>query len=126
MNVSEHTFIQIDLENIMPFFRRDAVPIGVLVSSLFALSTVNPESNPALQGELIFNNVEMRNKQIYKILGSLPTIVARIYRHQQGKCPVEPNKKLGYVENFLYMLDSKLSGKPRLIKAVEQLWIVHA
>jgi len=81
----------------MPLFRRNAVPIGVLVSSLFALSTVNPETNPALQGEFIFNNIKMRNKQIYKILGSLPTMVARIYRHQQGQDPVKPSPKLGYV-----------------------------
>lgn len=82
--------------------------MGVLISALYALSTMTPEANPALQGEHIYQSPRLRNSQIYTILGILPTLVTRIYRHSMGKVPLEPHPTMGYVENFLFMLGSKL------------------
>jgi citrate synthase len=98
----------------------------VLISTLYALSCLTPEANPAIQGENIYKNIQLRNAQIYKILGILPTLVARIHRHIIGLPPIAPHPKLGYVENFLYMMDRKLQNKNRLVKALEMLWIVHS
>lgn len=63
--------------------------MGMVISCLAALSTFYPEANPALQGEKLYDkNVggeKLRNKQIYRLLGKLPTIAACAYRHRIGK-----------------------------------------
>lgn len=46
----------------MKSFRYDAHPMGMFVSTLAALSTFHPESNPALRGDKIYYNVKIRNK----------------------------------------------------------------
>ena len=73
-----------DLERIIQPFRWDAAPVGILISAFYALSTLIPEANPTIQGEFIFKDELLRNKQIYNIIGVLPTLVARIYRHGEG------------------------------------------
>ena len=47
----------------------------------------------------------MRNKQIVRIIGKLPTIAACAYRHRIGRPYNLPAENLSYSENFLYMLD---------------------
>lgn len=43
--------------------------MGILVSSIAALSTFYEEANPALQGPQLYSNQKLRNKQIFRILG---------------------------------------------------------
>lgn len=38
------------------------------------------------QGTDIYKNVRIRNKQIYRLIGKLPTIAACAYRHRIGRC----------------------------------------
>lgn len=128
--LSNHTYIHTDLERIIKTFRYDAHPMGMLCSAISALSTLHPEANPSLQGDKIYKNVHFLNKQIYRILGTLPTIAAYCYRHRIGKPFNQPRNDLGYIENFLYMLDylndSNFTSHPILIKALEILFILHA
>ncbi len=48
--VMEHTFLHTDVGELMKSFRYDAHPMGMLCSTLAALSTVHPEQNPSLMG----------------------------------------------------------------------------
>jgi citrate synthase len=70
-----------------------------------------PEANPALSGsDLYTRDIECRNKQVFRILGKLPTIAAQSYRHRIGRPYNNPNPPreltpLSYTEGFLYMLD---------------------
>ena len=50
----------------------------MLISTIAALSTFYPEANPALRGNDIFKNPRIRNKQIFRIIGKLPTIAAAV------------------------------------------------
>jgi len=115
----------------MGSFRYDAHPMGMLISTITAMSTFHPEANPALVGQNVYNDDKVRNKQIHRILGTMPTIAAYAYRHRIGRPYVNPSSKgLTYTENFLYMLD-KLSHKdyrphPRLARALDVLFILHA
>jgi citrate synthase len=128
--VINHTYIHTDLERIIKTFRYDAHPMGMLCSAISALSTLHPEANPSLQGDKIYKNTKFLNKQVYRILGTLPTIAAYCYRHRIGKPFNQPRNDLGFVENFLYMLDylndTKYNSHPVLIKALEILFILHA
>jgi len=113
-------------------FRYDAHPMGMLTSAFAALGTLHPEQNPALAGQAIYKKIELRNKQIVRIIGNAPTLAAMAYRTRIGRPFVQPNSELGYVENFLYMLDVMHEGPrdfkphPILVKALDVLFILHA
>lgn len=111
-----------DLSGMMKSFRYDAHPMGMLISTISAYSTLKPEANPALAGEQIYKNIGNRNKQIYRLLGVVPTIAANSYRHRVGREYNVPSEKLGYVENFLYMLDhlneENYKPHPKLVRAL--------
>jgi citrate synthase len=74
-----------DVSTLMKSFRYDAHPMGMLISTISAYSTLKPEANPALSGEQIYKNATFRNKQIYRLLGVVPTIAANSYRHRIGR-----------------------------------------
>lgn len=131
-----HSFMHNNLMTLMSTFRYDAHPMGMLISSIAACGTFYSEANPALAGLDIYNkNKDLRFRQIYRILGKVPTIAAQSYRHRIGRPynnPMSTNDvtPLTYTENFLYMLD-KLSEHhykphPVLVKALDKIWILHA
>jgi len=115
----------------MKSYRYDSHPMGMLIGTVSAMSTFHPEANPALNGQDLYKDERVRNKQIHRIIGTMPTISAFAYRHRIGRPYVDPTTdELSYTENFLYMLD-KLSNSnyrphPRLAKALDVLFILHA
>lgn len=125
-----HTFIHENLVELMKNFRYDAHPMGMLISTISAMSTFYPEANPALEGSDIYKNQSLMNKQIFRLLGKMPTIAACAYRHRIGRPYNNPTNTLSYTENFLYMLDrlSETDYKPHpvLTRALDKLFIVHA
>ena len=103
-----------------------------MMSTLFAaMSSFYPEANPAYVGANIYKTRQERNKHIYRVLGCAPAIAAACYRHRIGK-PINPPKEgLGYIENFLYMLDAdpadtNFKPHPKIVNAIEVLFILHA
>ena len=103
--IMHHTYIHTDLERMIKSFRYDAHPMGMLGSSISALSTIHPEANPSLNGEKIYKDRKFVMKQVYRILGNTPTLAAYCYRHRVGRPNNQPRNDLSYIENFLYMLD---------------------
>ena len=83
---------------------------------------------PYMEG--VFKDIKIRNKQMFRIIGKIPTIAACAWRHRIGRPYNEPINELGYTENFLYMLDrlSETNYKPNpvLVRALEILFILHA
>eukprot|EP01114_Cavostelium_apophysatum_P024313 TRINITY_DN9474_c0_g1_i1.p1 TRINITY_DN9474_c0_g1~~TRINITY_DN9474_c0_g1_i1.p1 ORF type:complete len:512 (-),score=104.69 TRINITY_DN9474_c0_g1_i1:93-1628(-) len=128
--IMTHTYIHENLIDLMKTFRYDAHPMGMLISSVAALSTFYPEANPALSGSDIYKNHSIRNKQIFRIIGKLPTIAACAYRHRIGRPYNQPAHNLSYTENFLYMMDHlsevKFRPHPKLVRALDVLFILHA
>ncbi len=121
--VMHHTFIHENLTGLMQSFRYDAHPMGILISSLAALSTFHPDAKK-------IHDEEIRLKNIWRILGKLPTMAAFAYRHRIGRPYNYPNNQLDYTANFLYMLDymnqSSYEVNPVLAKALDILFILHA
>jgi citrate synthase len=118
-----HTFVHENLARMLETFRYDAHPMNMLISSLSIMSTLHPEAK----------NVEdpkVRDKQILRILGKLPTVAAFAYRHRIGRPYNYPNSSLSYTSNFLYMLDylmqTQYEVNPVLAKALDVLFILHA
>lgn len=96
--IMTHTFLHNDVGVMMKSFHYDAHPMGMLVSTLAAISTFHPEANPALSGQDVYKSTKVRNKQIHRLLGIVPTIAANAYRHRIGRAYNKPQQHLGYVE----------------------------
>ncbi len=113
-------------ENIKKFmegFRYDAHPMGMLVSTVAALSTFYPDSKD-------IRNPQARMASIYRLIGKMPIIAAYAYRHRKGLPYIYPEPDLSYTENFLNMLwkRSELNNltNPVLARALDVLFILHA
>jgi citrate synthase len=128
--INKHSCLNQDLGELMKQFRYDAHPMGMLISTMAAYSTLHPEANPALSGQGIYKNEGLVNKQIYRIVGTITTICANAYRSRIGRDFNLPDNKLNYVENFLAMLDrlgnEKLKPHPTIARAMNILFILHA
>lgn len=129
-NVSQHSAAPEGVLDIIQAMPHDAHPMGMLVSAISALSTFHPDANPALRGQDLYNSKSIRDKQIARVLGKVPTIAAAAYLRMAGRPPVLPSSNLSYSENFLYMLDSlgdrSYKPNPRLARALDVLFILHA
>lgn len=121
--IMRHTYIHENLTDLLKTFRYDAHPMGILVSAIAAMSTLHPEAKQV-------HDPEVRMKQIYRIMGKLPTVAAFAYRHRIGRPYNYPDSTLGYAGNFLYMLDfmgqSNYEVSPVLARALDVLFILHA
>jgi len=128
--IMKHTFVHEDLKTMMKSFRYNSHPMGMMVSAMAAMSLIHPEANPALAGQDVYNDKRLRNKQIHRIVGTMPTLAAFAYRHRMGRSYVDPKDGMSYTDNFMYMLDKlgheKYQAHPALSKALDILFILHA
>jgi citrate synthase len=122
-HITHHTFIHESIKKFLDGFHYDAHPMSMLISTAAALSTFYPESKD------IFN-ADSRRKQIYRLLGKMPTIAAFSYRHSLGLPFVYPDNELSYTGNFLNMLfkttELKYRPNPAIERALDVLFILHA
>jgi citrate synthase len=118
-----HTFIHENMVQLIQAFRYDAHPMGILISAVSAMSTLYPEAK-------YVRDPKVREKQVWRIIGKLPTIAAFAYRHRIGRPFNYPDSSLGYTANLLYMLDymkqRNYEVHPALARALDVLFILHA
>jgi citrate synthase len=121
--IMRHTFIHESLFRMMQAFRYDSHPMGTLISAIAGMSTLYPEAKN-------IEDPKTREKQIWRILGMLPTMAAFAYRHRIGRHINYPRNNLDYTSNFFYMLD--FMNQPVyevnevIAKALDILFILHA
>ncbi len=122
-DVTYHTLIHENIKKLMDGFHYDAHPMGMLISTVGALSTFYKDAKNIM-------DPESRRKQTYRLIGKMPTIAAFAYRHSVGRPYVYPDNSLGYVANFMSMLfrmtETKYEAHPTLVKALDILFILHA
>jgi citrate synthase len=122
-NITNHTFVHENVKTFMNGYQYDAHPMGMLVSTVAALSTLYPESKK-------IDDPETRLHQVYRLIGKMPTLAAYAYRHKMGFPYVYPDNQLSYTGNFLNMLfkmsEVKYEVNPILERALEVLFILHA
>ncbi len=122
-DIKHHTMLHENTKESMKTFRYDAHPMGILVSTLAALSTMYPEARN------IFDP-ENRRHQIIRLIAKIPTIAAFSYRHSRGYPFVYPDNDLTFTENFMNMLwrmvEPKYVANPVLARALDVLFILHA
>jgi citrate synthase len=121
-DVTHHTFVHEDIKKLNEAFRHDAHPMGMLLSSVGALSTFYPTAKE-------IHDEEERYMAAIRLIAKVPTLAAFAYRHSQGYPYVYPDNELDYSENFLSMLfkmENTYEPDPRLAKALDVLFILHA
>src|SRR5947199_211204 len=113
-NVTHHTFIHESIKKFLDGFHYDAHPMGMMISTIAALSTFYHDAKD------IFS-AESRQKQTYRLIGKVPTIAAFSYRHTLGMPFVYPDNELSYPGNFLNMLMQigSIQKVPDFIKRVK-------
>ncbi|MFN7994743.1 MAG: citrate synthase [Bryobacteraceae bacterium] len=121
--LSRHAMLHETTKKFLEGFRYDAHPMGMLASTVAALSTVYPDSRNVL-------DPGARALQIKRLIGKMPTIAAYTYRHSLGYPYVYPDYDLNYTENFMHMLWNRIEPRyrvnPVLARALDILFILHA
>jgi citrate synthase len=121
--ITIHTFVHENVKSFMQGFRHDAHPMGMLLGSVGALSTFYPDANK-------IDDPDNRYIQTIRLIAKMPTLAAFAFRHSNGQPYVYPDNDLRYPGNFLNMLykmtELKYAPDPRLERALEILFILHA
>lgn len=121
--VAQNYFIHTYLTRFLDGFRYDAEPMGVLISTVAALSTFFPDAS----------NVDHRGNrrlQTIRLLGQVPTLAAFAHRRRVGLPYAWPDTGLSYMGNFLSMMfkmtELRYEPNPVIERALEVLFILHA
>jgi len=121
--VTTHTFVHENVKDLMAGFRYDAHPMGMLASTVAALSTFYPDAKRV-------RDKPERARHVYRLIAKIPTLAAFAYRHSMGLPYIYPDNELSYPANFLQMMfktsELKYKVNPALEKALEVLFILHA
>src|SRR5215471_16252152 len=121
--VMAHSMTHENIKKFMGGFHYDAHPMGILISTVAALSTFYPEAKN-------ITDAKCRRKQIVRLIGKMPTLAAYAYRHRLGLPYIYPEPELGYTKNYKMMLwkrtEPKYAAHPVLARALEVLFILHA
>jgi citrate synthase len=122
-DVTHHTFVHENVKQFVEGFRYDAHPMGMLLAGVGALSTFYPHAKD-------IDDPEERYMAAIRLLAKIPTLAAFSFRHNRGLPYVYPDNDLSFSENFLSMMfkmtEVKYDPDPRLAKALDVLFILHA
>ena len=121
--ITLHTMLHENIKKFMEGFRYDAHPMGIFISTVGALSTLNPDAK----------NIFDRNSRLLqtrRLIAKVPGIAAYAFRHSIGRPYNYPDNDLSFTGNFLQMLfkmtELKYQPNPVLERALDVLFILHA
>src|SRR5881628_3394482 len=121
--ITLHTMLHENIKKFMEGFRYDAHPMGILLSTVGALSTLNPDAKN------IFDKAS-RLLQTRRLIAKVSSIAAYAFRHSIGRHYNYPDNDLSFTGNFLNMLfkmtELKYQPNPVLERALDVLFILHA
>jgi citrate synthase len=121
-DITIHTFVHENIKEFLQGFRHDAHPMGMLLSTVGALSTFYPQAKD-------IRDDNERYWAAIRLIAKMPTLAAFSYRHSLGLPYNYPVNDLSYPGNFLSMMfkmtEARYEPDPRLERALDVLWILH-
>ena len=121
--ITHHTFVHENVKKFIDGFHHDAHPMGILCSTVAALSTFYPEAKHIREDAV-------RREEIVRLIAKMPTMAAFAYRHAVGLPYAYPDNNLSYAGNFLNMMwkttELRYEPDPVLERALDVLFILHA
>ena len=122
-DITMHTLVHENVKKFIDGFHHDAHPMGILVSTVGALSTFYPDATR------IYDE-EQRRVSIYRLIAKMPTLAALAYRHSLGLPYNYPDDDLSFAANFLSMMfrmvEPRYRAAPEIEHALDVLFILHA
>jgi citrate synthase len=122
-DVTYHTYVHENILKVIDGFRYDAHAMGMLISTVAALSTFYPDAKNV-------EDAHSRWIQIVRAVAKMPTLAAFAFRHHRGLPFVYPENEFSYSANFLNMLFrigvKEYRPNPVLERALDVLFILHA
>jgi len=116
MPIPEH------VKSVISAFPTDVHPVAPLMAAVSALAGDNHKFFDK-------KNIDQQRTAGYNIIAKMPTLVAMIYRHNNGLAFIEPKPSLSYAENFLYMMfaeDKNYMADAMFARAIDTIFILHA
>ena len=118
-DLTYHSLIHEDMKRFFDNYPMNAHPMGVLASTVAALSTFYPAR---VDGDVELN--------ITRLLAKVKTLAAFAYKKSIGQPLIYPNNDLGFEENFLHMMFAvpaeDYTVDPIMADALRLLLILHA
>jgi citrate synthase len=122
-DITLHTMLHENIKKFMEGFQYDAHPMGIMLSTVGALSTIYPDAKRIA-------SEDNRRLQTLRLIAKVPSIAAYAYRHSIGRPYIYPDNDLSFTGNFLNMLfkmtELKYRPHPVLERALDILFILHA
>ncbi len=122
-DIVQHTMVHENIKHFMDEFHHDAHPMGILLSTVGALSTFYPDARD-------LSDPVNRRLQIVRLIAKMPTLAAFAYRHRMGMPYSYPDNSLSFTGNFLSMMfkmaEPEYKVNPVLEQALDLLFILHA
>ncbi len=122
-DITMHTLVHENVKKFIDGFHHDAHPMGILVSTVGALSTFYPDATR------IYDE-EQRRVSIYRLIAKMPTLAALAYRHSLGLPYNYPDNELSFAANYLSMMfkmvEPRYKAVPEIEHALDVLFILHA
>ena len=123
-NITTHTYIHENFRRrFFDSFHYDAHPMGILISTIAALSTFYPEAKEV-------EDPENRLLQMNRLIAKVPTAAAAAHRYSIGLPLVFPDNELDYITNFLSMMfkvaEVRYECHPDISRCLDILFILHA
>ena len=122
-DITMHTLVHENVKKFIDGFHHDAHPMGILVSTVGALSTFYPDATR------IYDE-EQRRVSIYRLIAKMPTLAALAYRHSLGLPYNYPDNDLSFAANYLSMMfkmvEPRYMAVPEIEHALDVLFILHA
>ena len=122
--VIEEMLVHEKIKDFYKGFESDAHPMAIMCGVVGALSSFFHDT-------LDIKNPKQREITAIKLIAKFPTLAAISFRTSKGLPLVQPDKKRGYTENFLYMLfadpmDTDFKIPQVMIDALDKIFILHA
>ena len=122
-DISRHTLLHTNIQNLIQTFRFNAHPMSVFISAIASLSTLYPDARRV-------TDPANRRLQVERMVAKAATIAAFTYRHNHGWPFNLPDDGLSFIGNFLKMMfrmtEVHYQPDPVLERALNVLFILHA
>lgn len=121
--INHHSMLHDQMDNVFRGFRRSAHPMALMIGVTGAMSAFYPEAQEVF---------DPRSREIsaHRLLAKTPTVAAWAYKYTRGEPFMYPQNRLGYAENFLYMMHATpcepYEVNPVLARALDRIFILHA
>ena len=121
-NINANANVPDSMQQVLNALPGDTHPMGMLASTICALSGYYPESLDPYRSE------DMKDLTIARLIGKLPTLASWGFRRSNGFAYSNPDPSLDYSANFLKMMFGNEEGyepNPAVVSAINKLLILH-